>query len=153
MLLILALTARMKIQALEGPMDLSPHRLEPHSPQPIHPDEGPILTVLDYLVPEARKEAFQKAMREVRRIRIRDGAVRWSLFQDLTSPEPGLFRFSESFLSSSWGEHLRQHHRATVEDRAVFRRAYGLSAEGRPRIRHMVAAWEDRGSLLDRIFE
>ncbi|MDR3684927.1 MAG: MFS transporter, partial [Geothrix sp.] len=140
MLSMLALTARLKIQALEEPMDLSPHRLEPHSPQPIHPDEGPILTVLVYLVPEARKTAFQEAMREVRRIRIRDGAVRWSLFQDLSSPEPGLFRFSESFLSSSWGEHLRQHHRATMEDRAMFRRAYGLSVDGRPRIRHMVAA-------------
>ena len=153
MLVMLALTARLKIQALEEPLDLSPHRLEPHSPQPIHPDEGPILTVLEYLVPEGHKPAFEEAMRGVRRIRIRDGAVRWSLFQDLSSPEPGLFRFSESFLSSSWGEHLRQHHRATMEDRAVFRRAYGLSSEGRPRIRHMVAAWEDRGSLLDRIFE
>jgi MFS family permease/quinol monooxygenase YgiN len=153
MLLMLALTFHLKIQALEEPMDLSPHRLEPHFPQPIHPDEGPILTVLEYLVPEARKEPFQEAMRNVRRIRIRDGAVRWSLFQDLTAPEPGLFRFSESFLSSSWGEHLRQHHRATVEDRAVFRGAYGLSVDGQPRIRHMVAAWEDRGSLLDRIFE
>ena len=104
-------------------------------------------------MPEGHKPAFEEAMRGVRRIRIRDGAVRWSLFQDLSSPEPGFLRFSESFLSSSWGEHLRQHHRATMEDRAVFRRAYGLSSEGRPRIRHMVAAWEDRESLLDRIFE
>jgi MFS family permease len=153
MLLALALTARLKIQALEEPMDLSPHRLEPHSPQAIHPDEGPILTVVEYLVPGARKAEFQEAMREVRRIRIRDGAVRWSLFQDLSLPQPDLLRFTESFLSSSWGEHLRQHHRATMEDRAVFRRAHGLSSEGRPRIRHLVAAWEDRESLLDRIFE
>ena len=153
MLLMLAATARLKIQALHEPMDLSPHHLKPHSPELIHPDEGPILTVLEYRVPEERKQTFQEAMREVRRIRIRDGAVRWSLFQDLAPPEPGLLRFTESFLSSSWGEHLRQHHRATVEDRAVFRRAYGLGAEPRPRIRHLVAAWEDHGSFLDRIFE
>jgi MFS family permease len=153
MLVMLAATARLRIQALEEPMDLSPHRLQPHSPEAIHPDEGPILTVLEYRVPEERKGAFQEAMREVRRIRIRDGAVRWSLFQDLAPPEPGLLRFTESFLSSSWGEHLRQHHRATVEDREVFRRAYGLGAEPRPRIRHLVAASTDRGSLLDRIFE
>lgn len=153
MLLMLALTARMKIQALSEPLDLTPHRLQPHLPADIHPDEGPILTVLEYHVAEARKAAFQEAMREVRRIRIRDGAVRWSLFQDLTPPEPGLSRFVESFLSSSWGEHLRQHHRATVEDRAVIRRAYGLAVESKPRIRHLIAAWEDRGSILDRILE
>ena len=92
-------------------------------------------------------------MRGVRRIRIRDGAVRWSLFQDLAQPEPGQVRFVESFLSSSWGEHLRQHHRATVEDRAILRKAYALGVEPKPRIRHLVAAWEDPGSILDRIFE
>jgi len=153
MLLMLAATARLKIQALHEPMDLSPHRLKPHAPESIHPDEGPILTVLEYRLLEDRKAAFQEAMREVRRIRIRDGAVRWSLFLDLVPPEPGQLRFVESFLSSSWGEHLRQHHRATVEDRAVFRKAYGLGMEARPRIRHLVAAWEDQGSILDRIFE
>jgi hypothetical protein len=153
LLLLLALTGRLRIQALHEPLDLSPHRLQPHSPEAIHPDEGPILTVLEYRVPEDRKAAFQEAMREVRRIRIRDGAVRWSLFQDLKRPETGLLRFTESFLSSSWGEHLRQHHRATVEDRDIFRQAYALSAEQAPRIRHLVAAWEDPGSFLDRILE
>jgi hypothetical protein len=152
MLLMLAATARLRIQALHEPMDLSPHRLTAHTPESISPDEGPILTILEYQVTEERKADFQEAMREVRRIRIRDGAVRWSLFQDLAPPEPGLLRFSESFLSSSWGEHLRQHHRATVEDRAILRVAYGLSA-GTPRIRHMVAAWDDPTSFLDRIFE
>ncbi|HEX7554625.1 MAG TPA: MFS transporter, partial [Geothrix sp.] len=153
MLLMLAATAHLKIQALHEPMDLSPHHLLPHAPVPINPDEGPILTVLEYLVPLERKAAFQEAMREVRRIRIRDGAVRWSLFQDLVPPETGQVRFVESFLGSSWGEHLRQHHRATVDDRAFFRRAYDLAIDSRPRIRHLVAAWEDQSSLLDRIFE
>jgi MFS family permease len=101
MLLVLAATAHLKIQALHEPMDLSPHRLQPHTPESIHPDEGPILTVLEYRVPGERQAAFQEAMREVRRIRIRDGAVRWSLFLNLTPPEPGLLRFVESFLSST----------------------------------------------------
>ena len=131
MLVLLALTGRLKIQALHQPPDLSPHHLQPHSPGPINPDQGPILTVLEYRVPEARKAAFQEAMREVRRIRIRDGAVRWSLFQDLVPPDPGQLRFVESFLSSSWGEHLRQHHRATVEDRPLFRTAEGSRKSAR----------------------
>jgi quinol monooxygenase YgiN len=153
MLLLLAFTAHLKIQALEEPLDMSPHHLQAHTPEAIRPEEGPILTVLEYRVHEDHRAAFQDAMREVRRIRIRDGAVRWSLFQDLALPEPGLLRFTESFLSSSWGEHLRLHHRATVEDRTVFRRAYGLGTEPKPRIRHLVAAWDDRDSILDRIFE
>jgi predicted MFS family arabinose efflux permease len=153
MLVMLAATARLKIQALDEPMDLSPHRLKPHAPESIQPDEGPILTVLEYHVPEERKAAFQEAMRGVRGIRIRDGAVRWSLFHDLAQPEPGQIRFIESFLSSSWGEHLRQHHRATVEDRAIFRKAYELGIETKPKIRHLVGAWEDQRSFLDRIFE
>jgi len=153
MLVLLAITRRLEIQALHRPLDLSPHHLQPHSPGPGNPDEGPILTVLEYRVMEDRRAAFQEAMLEVRRIRIRDGAVRWSLFQDLVSPEPGLFRFVESFISSSWGEHLRQHHRATVEDRTFFRKAYSLCVEARPRIRHLTAAWEERNSFLDRILE
>lgn len=153
MLLFLLLTARLKIQALHQPLDLSPHHLQPHSPGPIDPQEGPILTVLEYRVVEENKAAFREAMREVRRIRNRDGAVRWSLFQDLVPPDLGQVRFVESFLSSSWGEHLRQHHRATVEDRAYLRRAYGLCVEPKPRVRHLTAAWEGRDSILDRILE
>jgi hypothetical protein len=153
MLAVLAATARLRIQALHEPMDLSPHRLQPHTPAAIHPDDGPILTVMEYDVPQARKAEFQAAMREVRRIRIRDGAVRWSLFQDLAGPEATVLRFVESFLSSSWGEHLRQHHRATVEDREAIQRAYILAADGKPRIRHLIAAWDEPSSILDRILE
>ncbi len=153
MLLVLAFTGRLRIQALDEPVDLSPHRLQPHADAPIQPDDGPILTVLEYLVPAGRKAEFQAAMREVRRIRIRDGAVRWSLFQDLAGPAPDTLRFVESFLSSSWGEHLRQHHRATVEDREAIGRAYALADQGKPRIRHLVAAWDEPSSILDRILE
>jgi MFS family permease len=148
-----AFTGRLRIQALDEPMDLSPYRLQPHAEAPIHPDEGPILTVMEYLVPQAQKAAFKDAMKEVRRIRIRDGAVRWSLFQDLANPTPESLRFVESFLSSSWGEHLRQHHRATIEDREAIGRAYALAEGGKPRIRHMVAAWDEPTSILDRILE
>ncbi|HEX9082375.1 MAG TPA: MFS transporter [Holophagaceae bacterium] len=153
MLAVLAATGRLRIQALDEPLDLSPHRIQPHDQAPISPDDGPILTVLEYHVPQAQKAGFRTAMREVRRIRIRDGAVRWSLFQDLTGPEPGILRFVESFLSSSWGEHLRQHHRATVEDRQAIAAAYALAEGGKPRIRHLVAAWDEPSSILDRILE
>ena len=149
----LLVTGRMKIQALHEDLDLSPARPHPHPPGPIAPEEGPILTVLEYRIPPAQGAAFREAMREVRRIRIRDGAVRWSLFHDRGHEDTGELRFIESFLSSSWGEHLRQHHRATMEDRARIAKAYQLDPAGRPRTRHLVAAWEDEGTFLDRILE
>lgn len=153
LLLVLAATGRLKLQALHEELDMSPARAYPHPPGPIAPEEGPILTVLEYRIPPEHGAAFREAMRAVRRIRIRDGAVRWSLFHDRSHTEAGELRFIESFLSSSWGEHLRQHHRATVEDRATLARAYQLDPEGRPRTRHLVAAWEEEGTFLDRILE
>ncbi len=150
---VLALTGRMKVQALHEDLDLSPARAYPHPPEPIAPEEGPILTVLDYRIPPEAAEAFRETMRDVRRIRIRDGAVRWSLFHDRGHAQAGELRFVESFFSSSWGEHLRQHHRATVEDRILLARAYKLDPTGRPRTRHLVAAWEETGTFIDRILE
>jgi hypothetical protein len=152
-MLVLLATGRMKVQALHEELDLSPARAYPHPPEPIAAGEGPILTVLEYRIPPEQGAAFREAMREVRRIRIRDGAVRWSLFHDRGHPEASALRFVESFLSSSWGEHLRQHHRATMEDREVLAKAYRLDPEGRPRTRHLVAAWDEEGGLLDRILE
>lgn len=153
LLLVLLVTGRLKVQALHEEMDLSPARAYPHPPEPIAAGEGPILTVLEYRIPPEQGAAFREAMRAVRRIRIRDGAVRWSLFHDRGHPQASELRFVESFLSSSWGEHLRQHHRATMEDREVLARAYKLDPEGRPRTRHLVAAWEEEGTFLDRILE
>ena len=153
LLLATALVHRLKIEALDHEPDLSPHRAAPHPDQGIDPEAGPILIQLEYRIPQARSGAFREAMQAVRRIRKRDGAIRWSLFEEPAPRENGTVAFLESFVSSSWGEHLRQHHRATMEDRAVFAAAYHMDPEGRPRIRHLVAAWEDKENLIDRIWE
>lgn len=153
LLLALLLVHRLRIEALEHEPDLTPHRAAPHPDAGIDPEAGPILIQLEYRIPEARCDEFRAAMREVRRIRKRDGAIRWSLFEEPAGGEAGLVAFQESFVSASWGEHLRQHHRATVEDRSIFAAAYRLDPEGRPRIRHLVAAWEDQETFIDRIWE
>mgnify|MGYP000859638941 CR=1 FL=1 len=79
------------------------------------PSDGPVLVTVDYHVEPASAEAFRRAMGPLRTIRLRDGAFRWSLFQDLADPS----HFRESFLVGTWSEHVRQHARATVEDGAV----------------------------------
>jgi hypothetical protein len=54
-------------------------------------------------------------MRALGRIRLRDGAIRWGIFQDAAA----LNRHVESFLVENWAEHLRQHERVTLADREI----------------------------------
>ena len=81
----------------------------------IHPDAGPVLVTLEYLIDPKQAREFATAMRLMRRIRLRDGAVFWGLFFDAAQPQ----RFVEYFAIESWAEHLRQHYRGVASDRAV----------------------------------
>jgi MFS family permease len=151
MLVALAFIGRLRIAAFEEELDLTPHTDLPHSETSIPLDAGPILVQLEYRIPAERKQAFQEAMRGVRKLRLRDGAMRWALFEE--PAEAGPLRFMECYLSSSMGEHLRQHHRNTNADREVLARAFRLDPEGRPRARHLLAVGEDEPSLLQRFWQ
>ncbi len=91
-----------------------------HWPEPVSvvetdPDRGPVLVVVEYQIDPKRAKDFRRAMREIRRIRRRDGAFRWGLYSD-----PAILgRFVEAYLVESWGEHLRQHARITEADRKI----------------------------------
>jgi hypothetical protein len=74
-----------------------------------------VVVSIEYTVRPEDHDRFRAAIAKLRRTRLRDGAFRWSLFHDLAEPE----HFRESFLVGSWGEHLRQHERATVEDQRI----------------------------------
>jgi MFS family permease len=75
-----------------------------------HPTDGPVLVTVTYEVPGDDVHDFAEAMRLVERHRRRTGAYRWGLFRDLAAPH----QFIETFVVESWGEHLRQHRRTTV---------------------------------------
>jgi predicted MFS family arabinose efflux permease len=75
-----------------------------------HPTDGPVLVTVMYEVPGDDVQEFADAMRLVERHRRRTGAYRWGLFRDLAAPH----QFIETFVVESWGEHLRQHRRTTV---------------------------------------
>ncbi len=85
---------------------------EPETASPLDPEDGPVLVTVDYDIDPARAPEFQRAMREIKVIRRRDGAIRWELFHDVARPG----RFFEVFLVESWAEHVRQHARVIKSD-------------------------------------
>jgi hypothetical protein len=98
-------------------------------------DTGPVVVTVEYRIAVEEAEAFRIAMRELRRIRRRDGAKRWSLMQDMAAPEIWIERYH----SPNWVEHLRRHHRFTVSDREVEKRVLDFHQGGEaPLIRHLI---------------
>jgi MFS family permease len=93
----------------------SGHWPEPVFKTPPDPERGPVLVMVEYDVDPERRNEFAAAMREMGRIRLRDGAIRWGIFEDAAVPN----RHVESFLVESWAEHLRQHDRVTLADLEV----------------------------------
>ncbi len=102
-------------------------------------DSGPVLVTVEYDVQPEKKEGFLEAIRKYERIRRRDGAYQWGVFQDLEIPD----RYVETFLVVSWAEHLRQHERLTLADRKIEERVHGC-VRGDPKVRHLIYVDEKR---------
>ena len=81
-----------------------------------------------YRLDPADRAAFLGAMAEVRRVRLRSGAVVWRLYEDVAHPE----RWTEFWVVASWTEHLREAVRLSEEDRAALARAAALHRGGGP---------------------
>jgi MFS family permease len=94
---------------------------------------GPILVAVEYHVNPDRVPEFIKAMKEYGRVRRRDGASRWAIGRDLEIAD----RYLETFIVSSWAEHLRQHERSTRADRHLEERLLSCIA-GDPTVRHLL---------------
>ena len=98
-------------------------------------DTGPVVVTVEYRIAVEDAEPFRIAMRELRRIRRRDGAKRWSLMQDMAAPEIWIERYH----SPNWVEHLRRHHRFTVSDREIERKALDFhQGPEPPHVRHLI---------------
>lgn len=120
-------------------LDLTPsmHWAEPVVVWEPDPEDGPVLVTVEYCIAPEQAREFVRAMRDVRRLRHRDGAMRWGLFVDVAEPS----RYVETFLVESWAEHLRQHERVTAADRAVEERARSFHrGDAPPRVSHLISA-------------
>jgi MFS family permease len=98
-------------------------------------DAGPVLVTVEYRVNGDRTGEFLQAIHEYGRVRRRDGAIRWGIYRDLEEAD----RYVETFVVSSWAEHLRQHERVTNADRAVEDRLRTYVTDV-PTVRHLVSA-------------
>ncbi|MEQ4921871.1 MFS transporter [Proteus hauseri] len=78
-------------------------------------DKGPVLVCVHYQIEEKEHAEFLNLMKKLKVIRLRDGGYSWGLFAlSETTNE-----FIETFMVSSWAEHLRQHDRATIDDKQL----------------------------------
>lgn len=65
--------------------------------------------------------------------RHRDGALPWGMFHDVVDSE----HYVETFIVESWIEHLCQHERVTVTDRALQERVHAFYKGAiRPKVSH-----------------
>jgi MFS family permease len=137
----LAVAARFHVPMGEG------HDLEPSSrPWPVvlnppQAESGPVLITMEYRIDPQRNAEFARAMLDLRRVRRRDGAMRWGLFEDVIQPG----RYLETFVVESWAEHLRQHERATMGDREIWERVRSFHLdEGPPTVSHLLYAYNEQ---------
>ncbi|MCX5806983.1 MAG: MFS transporter [Proteobacteria bacterium] len=130
-------TLRFKLTSGEG-LDLTPSQHWPVLTVSNEPetDEGPVLIIVEYCVEPSQSKEFIQAMKALKTIRRRDGAIKWNLFHEIANPK----NYTESFIVESWGEHMRQHERMTVSDHAIWNLARSFHAGSEPQIvKHFIA--------------
>jgi MFS family permease len=102
-------------------------------------DDGPVRVSIDYQIDPRDYAEFTKAIHALRDVRLRDGSMRWGVFQDATDPG----HMVETFVTESWLEYLRQRERFTASDLAIRERVFSLHhGKEPPRISHMFYAKE-----------
>jgi MFS family permease len=110
--LTLLLALRWKLRTITD-LDLSPAPL--FAPEMrLAPEDmtGPVFVTLTYDVRPDVHQQFLSALKRVRRVRRRTGAVQWAVYRDAERPD----QFIEVFIVPTWDEHLRQHERRTTTD-------------------------------------
>ncbi|MDV3256740.1 MAG: MFS transporter [Sphingomonas sp.] len=138
-LLALGLVASLRYRLVFDPdQDFSPSRHWPDPATEIQPaaDDGPVLVTIEYEVSPANDELFVKRLGRLRALRLRDGAMRWRYWRDVSRRNLVI----ETFIVDSWLEHMRQHDRVTKADRLLQEEVNALhSGKSPPRVRHWIA--------------
>ena len=117
--LVLLLTRRMSVQG-DAELDFTPAPRSAASEPAVEPgpDEGPVMVTLQYQIDPARAEAFAEVMQRTRRARLRQGALSWGLFRDVSVPG----RYVEYFVDGA----------APLRGRGAARKALHAAVKRRP---------------------
>jgi MFS family permease len=149
MLITLPLSLRLHVLRGELP-DLSPYRSTFVAPQlAMEPEmtDGPVRVLVDYCVDPEDYNDFVQAIHELKYVRLRDGAMRWGIFQDADDPR----RLNETFIMESWIDYLRQRERFTASDRTVQNRVLSYHrGAAPPRVTHTIYAKERTNGAKER---
>jgi hypothetical protein len=89
-------------------------------------EAGPVMVQVEYRVNPPRADAFRRLMADLGRNRRRDGAVQWWLFQDAADPS----HFVETWIETTWAEHLRNHERVSVAQQELEQSIRDLTQSG-----------------------
>jgi hypothetical protein len=87
---------------------------------------GPARLHIDYDIADKDRERFVEAIYEMKEIHLRNGAIRWGVFQDTADPS----KLSETFIMESWLNYLRQEERLTASDILLIKRVADLDSRG-----------------------
>jgi MFS family permease/quinol monooxygenase YgiN len=113
----------------------SMHWAEPTIVVEPQPEHGPVMVTVEYRIRDKDVKEFSKAIHELSRVRKRDGAIQWGVFQDIADPE----RFVEHFIVESWAEHMRQHERVTLVDQSLEKRVHAFhKGTSLPSVKHFI---------------
>jgi MFS family permease len=105
---------------------------------PIHDETmegGPVIVLNTWTIDDGDFAEFTELMNEIRMVRLRTGAYRWSLFRNASAPT----RLTELFAIGSWEEHLAQHRRIDDASAALIARARAFDRADGPVTRHLIA--------------
>jgi MFS family permease len=100
----------------------------------LEPNAGPIVIAVEYHVPEESRAEFLNAMGDLRALRLRDGASRWSVRRNLDDTD----RWTEQIECKGWSDVLRRLERGTMADDPIHQRAGAFRIEEIPVGRFLV---------------
>lgn len=99
-------------------------------------DRGPVMVTIEYLIDPEDEVSFGGAIREMRQVRLRGGALSWAVYHDVEDPR----RHIEVFVIESWLDHLRQHDHFSANDHAIHARALTFHrGDTPPKVAHLLS--------------
>ena len=141
--LLITLPLSNQLHVMRGQLpDLTPIQSKAAVPQlTVEPEmsDGPVRILIDFDINLDDYNAFVKAIHELREIRMRDGAMRWGVFQDVDDR----CHLTETFIMESWIDYLRQNERLTASDHIIHDRVIRFHTSSEPpRVTYTIYAKE-----------